>query len=147
VRIDLKSGLFHFECLAFLTSSQGVCQLPNKEDGTACPHRRIDIRYTHTKKKIPKPKTRSISCLLLGRHLHQVLHSNLYFHVQNMAFSRFLIALQYGSHCTTASIYNRLLARMLHFKSRLCIQFQNCDLLYHIALILILGRSASTRPV
>ncbi|OXB62717.1 hypothetical protein ASZ78_010784 [Callipepla squamata] len=28
------------------TKFMGVCQLPNKEDGTSYPHRRIDIRYT-----------------------------------------------------------------------------------------------------
>lgn len=111
MKIDVKSVSFNFEILAFLTSSQGVCQLPDKEDGTAYPHRRIDIRYTHIK------KTPYFSCLLHSRHLHQVLHSNLYFHIQNVAFIRFLIPLQYGSHCKTAGICNRLLARMLYFKS------------------------------
>lgn len=87
------------------------------------------ISGTHTKNILKKKKDAHthFSCQLHSRHLHQVLHSNLYFHIQNMAVTRFLFPLQYARHCKTASIYNRLLARMLYFKSLLHIQFQNCD--------------------
>lgn len=98
------------------------------------------ISGTHIKTPHPHPQS---SCLLQDRHLHQFLLSNLYFHAQNVAFTRFLMPLQSGSHRTAASNC-WLLAMMLCFKSWYSIQIQNCVLFYHPALMLFLGRSAST---
>ncbi|XP_075300939.1 DNA polymerase beta isoform X2 [Opisthocomus hoazin] len=60
------------------SSKQGVCQLPNKEDGTACPHRRIDIRL------IPKDQ---YYCGVLYFTGSDIFNKNMRTHALEMGFT------------------------------------------------------------